>query len=459
MSNRLGEEKINKLLWELSIPAILGMISGAIFNIVDRYFVGKINPLALSGVGITMPIQMLQMALILVIGIGAATLVSIQLGEDKKEEAEETLYLSFKYIIIAMILFAGFFVLFFDPIMAMIGVSDAVYEYARPYILILMIGSVVGIPGYCLNNSLRSIGKAKVTMQAILWSSLLNAVLDPIFIFTLDMGIAGAAIATVISQVALTVYVTHYFISKKDLVIHLKRKKVEGELQKLKRICIHGSPSFFTQILASFVNVFINTSAVAYGSDLDVAALVIISSVFSFYHMFIIGLAQGNQPIIGYNWGSKQYERVKESLIRSLVYASLISIALFTLLMWQPGILVSIFTDDAGLKEITVTGMRLHFLMLFMIGIQTISSQYFQGVGRPKMSTFLMLLRYGLVIVPAILLLGPRIGIRGIYLSNAISDGIASLVALAFIVKEIHHLTSLQQAAGRIQGEMVIDTK
>ena len=444
MDNRLGQEKVNKLLWELSIPAILGMLSGAIFNIVDRYFVGKINPLALSGVGITMPIQMFQMALILMIGIGAATLVSIKLGEGKKEEAEEILYLSFKYIIITMILFAALFVVFFDPIMASIGVSDAVYGYAKPYILILIIGSIVGIPGYCLNNSLRSIGKANVTMQAILWSSLLNAILDPIFIFVFDMGIAGAAIATVISQLALTLYITHYFITNKTLIINLKHKRVDNELKKMKDICATGSPSFFTQILASFVNVFINTSAVAYGSDLDVAALIIISSIFSFYHMFIIGLSQGNQPIIGYNWGSKQYDRVKESLIRALVYASIMSVALFVLLMWQPGILVSIFTDDVALKEITVSGMRLHFLMLFLIGVQTISSQYFQGVGRPRTSTFLMMLRYGIIIVPSILVLGPQIGIKGIYLSNAISDGVASLIAFAFILKEIKYLTKLQ---------------
>ena len=305
MNTKLGQEKIGKLLWELSIPAILGMLSSAIFNIVDRYFVGKINPLALSGVGITMPIQMLQMAIILLIGIGSATLVSIRLGEGKKEEAEDIVFLSFKYIIISMLAFAGLFIVFCDPILEAISVSDAVYAYAKPYILIIIVGSIVGIPGYCLNNSLRSIGKANVTMKAILWSSILNIILDPIFIFSLDMGIAGAAIATVISQMALTIYISWYFISKKDLLINLKYKKVEGELEILKKIFSNGSPTFFTQIFASAVNVYMNSRAVFYGSDLDIAAMTIISTVFSFYHMFVIGLSQGNQPIVGYNWGSK----------------------------------------------------------------------------------------------------------------------------------------------------------
>lgn len=445
MNTKLGQEKVGKLLWELSIPAILGMMSSAIFNIADRFFVGKIDPFALSGVGITMPIQMLQMAIILLIGIGSATLISIRLGEDKQEEAENILFLSFKYIIISMLVFAIIFVIFCEQILAAISVSDSVYIYAKPYILIIIIGSIIGIPGYCLNNSLRAIGKANITMKAILWSSILNIILDPIFIFTLDMGISGAAIATVISQTALTIYVTYYFVTNNTLVIKLKYKKVKNELEILKKVFSNGSPSFFTQILASFVNVFINTSAVHYGSDLDVAAMTIISAIFSFYHMFVIGIAQGNQPIIGYNWGSKQYHRVRESLIRSLTYSTIISVVLFLVIQIYPSLLISIFTSDESLKSTAVLGMRLYFLMIPLIGVQTISSQYFQGVGKPKFSTVLMVLRYGVVIVPSILILAPLIGIKGIYLSNAISDAIASLIALLFIVKEIRKLSKLEE--------------
>lgn len=456
MDNRLGSARINRLLWELSIPAMLGMLSGAIFNIVDRYFIGKINPLALSGIGITMPIQMLQMALILLIGIGAATLVSIRLGEGKRQEAEDILFLSFKYVTLAMIAFAALFVAFFDPLMALLNVSESVYGYAKPYILIIIVGAIVGIPGYCLNNSLRSIGKANVTMQAILWSSILNMVLDPIFIFVLDMGIAGAAIATVLSQMALTIYITHYFMTRADLAITLRlgRWRVPNEFGHLKAIAVNGSPSFYTQILASVVNVFINSSAIRYGSDLDVAAITIISTIFTFYHMFMIGLAQGNQPIVGYNWGSGQFDRVRESLLRSLFYATVMSVLLFAFLMLKPELLISIFAEDAELKRITVIGMRLHFLMLPMMGIQTISSQYFQAAGKPKTSTTLLFLRYGFVVVPAILILGPRIGIRGIYLSNAISDGVASFVALGFILAE---LAMLKRRASSVaeSGEVI----
>ncbi len=446
MNSKLGQEKISKLLWELSIPAILGMMSSAIFNIADRYFVGKINPLALAGVGITMPVQMLQMAIILLIGIGSATLISIRLGENNKEEAEDILFLSFKYIIISMLIFAMVFLLFCDPILRAIAVSTDVYGYARPYIIIITVGAVVGIPGYCLNNSLRSIGKANITMKAILFSSLLNVILDPILIFTFDMGIAGAAIATVISQAALTIYITYYFITNKELIINLKYKKVPNELEILKKVFTNGSPSFFTQIFASLVNVYINANAVFYGSDLDVAAMTVISTIFSFYHMFVIGLAQGNQPIIGYNWGSKRYDRVKESLIRSLIYSSIISVALWLLIQIYPDILITIFTDDPDLKRIASNGMRIYLFMIPLIGMQTISTQYFQGVGKPKLSTVLMMLKYGLILVPAIFVLAPKIGIKGIYMSNAISDGGASLIAIFFIIREISNLSRLAKS-------------
>lgn len=446
MNTNLGQEKVSRLLWELSIPAILGMLSSAIFNIADRYFVGKISPLALSGVGITMPIQMFQMALILLIGIGSSTLISIRLGEGKKEEAEDILFLSFKYIVISMLVFALGFIVFCDQVLGWISVSDAVHQYARPYILIIIVGSVVGIPGYCLNNSLRSIGKANITMKAILWSSILNIILDPIFIFALDMGIAGAAIATVISQMALTIYITHYFIKNKELIINLKYKKVENELAILKRIFSNGSPSFFTQIFASGVNVYINSNAVFYGSDLDVAAMTIISTCFSFYHMFVIGISQGNQPIIGYNWGSKQYDRVRTSLKLSLFYSSLISVALWFLIQTYPDLLVGFFTDDPDLIAISVRGMKLYLMMIFLIGAQTIATQYFQGVEKPKLSTFLMVLRYGVILVPSIAILAPRVGVIGIYASNAISDGIASVIAIFFIIKEMKNLSQLEKA-------------
>lgn len=447
MNNRLGEENINKLLWELSIPAILGMLSGAIFNIVDRIYVGMIDPLALAGVGITMPVQILHMSLVLLVGVGTSTLISIRLGEGKKDEAEEILFLALKYIVIAMILFAGFYIVFEDAILGMLSISEATMPYAKSYIEILIIGAIIGIPGYCLNNSLRAIGKARISMHIILFTSVLNIILDPIFIFVLDMGIAGAAIATVISQTVLTVYVIYMFVKGKDFAINLKFTKIHGEAKLFAQIMKNGSPSFLVQVLASLVSIFINWSFLNYGTDLDIASVTIMSTVFSFYHMIVFGIVQGNQPICGYNWGAKKYDRVAHSLRLSLIYSFVLSIFLFALIQFFPFILVRMFTNDSNLISLTSGAIRVYLSMLPLVGLQTISSQYFQAVGKPRLSSVLSFLRYGVIVVPSILIMAPAFGVDGIYMSNAVSDFIASVIAIGFIIAELKNLSRMHHGS------------
>ncbi len=453
-SNQLGEKSVHRLLWELSIPAMLGMLSSAIFNVADRYFVGRIDPLALSGVGITMPIQIMQMAIVLLIGIGSSTLVSIRLGENRRQEAEEILFVAFKYIILLMAAFAAVFMLFKDQVLDLLHVSEAVYPYAEPYIVIMIVGGIVGIPGYCLNNSIRAIGKTKVSMLAILYSSLLNIVLDPLLIFVFDLGVAGAAIATVISQTAFTVFITGYFLYKRDLDIHLKLRRVPEEGRILKQIFINGSPSFYVQVLASFMNIYINSSFVRYGSDLDVAAITIIATIFSFYHMVVFGIVQGNQPIVGYNMGSRRYDRVAKAIEWSLLYSFVLSVLLFAVIQLYPQLLVGFFATDPELIAIASGGIRIYLLMLPLIGPQTIAAQYFQSASKPKLSSFLLLLRYGVIVVPLIILLAPRLGVFGIYLSNAVSDLVASAVAIFFITIELKQLGALRTQE-KISGEGV----
>ena len=438
---KLGTEKISKLLWQLSIPAILGMLSSAIFNLADRYFVAKLSSEALTAVGITMPVQILQMAFILLLGIGTSSLISIKLGEGKTKEAESILWLALKYIVIFLVAFALLFVLFLDPILNMLSIKDKdVWNYAREYITIIIIGSIPGIPGYCLNNSLRSIGKASVSMKVIAVTSLLNIILDPIFIFTFKMGIAGAALATVISQTTLTVYVIYAFIKREDFAIHLNFKKVKDEFILLKESIRLGIPSFFVQIFATVVNLFLNTSLVKYGSDMDVAALTLMSGIFSFYHMVVVGLVQGNNAICGYNWGAKLYGRVKKSLELSLLYSFLLSFALFIIIMLYPQAIIGRLTDNPLLADLTCEGIRYYLLMLPLIGPQTVSAQYFQVVGKPRLRSFLAFFRYGIIIIPSIIILAPRMGAKGVYISNAISDGLASLIALCFIIYELIRL-------------------
>lgn len=443
MNQNLGHEKVSRLLWQLSIPAILGMLSSAIFNIVDRIFVGKISSDALTAVGITMPIQILQMALVLLVGIGSSSLISIKLGEKKIEEAEQVLYLAFKYIVIFLAAFAGLFLIFLDPILQLLSISESVMPYAKEYIVIIIVGSIIGIPGYCLNNSLRSIGQAKTSMNIIMVTSILNIILDPIFIYGFEWGIAGAAIATVISQTTLTVYVIWAFCKRSDFMIHLAIRKVEHEGRLLKESMQMGLPSFYVQILAAAVNMFINRSLLHYGTDLDIAAVTIMSSIFSFYHMVVFGIVQGNNAICGYNWGAKQYERVKQSLLLSIKAAFLLSTILFLVIEFFPQLLVGMFSSEPALVAVASKEIRVYLCMLPLVGVQTVGAQYFQAVGKSRRSSVLAFLRYGVIVVPAILVLAPMFGVNAIYLSNALSDGAASVVAIVCILVEIKQLCRL----------------
>lgn len=443
MSHNLEKEKVNRLLWQLSIPAILGMLSSAIFNIADRIFVGKINSMALTAVGITMPIQIFQMAFILLIGIGSSSLISIKLGEGKKEEAEDILYLAFKYIVLFLIVFSVLFLLFLNPLLSLLAVSKQVIPYAKIYIVIIVVGAIIGIPGYCLNNTLRAIGQAKMSMKIIVITSILNIILDPIFIFTFKLGIAGAAIATVLSQTVLTIYVVYAFIKRTDFLVNLKRRKVARENALLKEFLKMGMPSFYVQILATAVNMIINYSLILFGTDLDIAAVTIMASIFSFYHMVIVGIVQGNNTICGYNWGAKQYGRVRKSLELSLFASFLLSSVLFVMIQLFPHLLVDVFTDDTELARITSSGIKLYLSMLPLVGLQIVSSQYFQAVGKATKSSILSFLRYGIIIIPAIIILAPSLNVKGIYLSNALSDGIASTISIVYIWFEIKRLKRL----------------
>ena len=445
MKQNLGTEKVNQLLWQLSIPAILGMLSSAIFNIVDRIYVGKISSYALTAVGITMPIQILQMAFILLVGVGSSSLISIKLGEEKKEEAEAILYLAFKSIIVFLIVFAGLFMIFLDPILDLLAISKEVYPYAKVYIVVIIVGSIIGIPGYCLNNSLRSIGQAKTSMNIIVVTSILNIILDPIFIFVFKLGIAGAAIATVISQATLTIYVIYVFMKRKDFMIHLRKCEVDHEGKLLVEAFRMGLPSFYVQVLATVVNVFINNSLLRYGTDLDIAAVTIMASIFSFYHMVIFGIVQGNNAICGYNFGAKRYDRVRRSLELALLYGFALSAILFIVIQVYPSGIVGMFSDDPILVENASIGIRIYLCMLPLIGLQTVSSQYFQAVGKAKRSSMLSFLRYGVIIVPTILVFAPKLGVNGIYISNALSDGLASIIALIYIIIEVKRLKRLEQ--------------
>ena len=437
MKKDLGNDKISKLLLQLSIPAILGMLIAAIYNIVDRIFIGRTNPLGLTAIGITMPFQVIQMAFVLLIGVGGSTLMSIKYGEDDIESAEKILYNSLLYIIVSELVLTVLCIIFMEPIFHILGVSSSVETYARDYILIILLGGVPGLTGYCLNNMVRSLGFSKQSMIIVFTSSVINIILDALFILVLGLGVKGAAVATVISQTLVTVFVIYFFIKSKDVPVKLKFKNNRYNLNTIKEITSNGLPNFYMQIFGTVLGVLLNRFIINYGGDFHLASVTIITSIMMFFTMVIYGVSQGAQPIIGYNFGAKKIERSISALKIALATIIVVAITALIVLETVPEIFVQFFTNEKELIEITNHNIRLYILGVPFIGIHSIATTYFQSIKKPRISSVLYILKYGAVLIPLLYIVPRFMGVDGVYLSNALSDTTAGVVALILLIKDI----------------------
>ncbi len=444
MSKDLGNDKISKLLLDMSIPAILSMLVAAIYNIVDRIFIGRINPLGLTAIGITMPFQVVQMAFILLIGVGGSTLISIKYGENKYDSAEKILYNSLVLIIISELIISLVCIIFMDPIFDLMGVSKDVYGYAKDYIWIILIGGVPGLTGYCLNNSVRSLGHAKESMIIVMVSSILNIILDALFIFVFKWGVKGAAIATVISQTMVTVFVLYFFIKAEDIPIKFRKKNASFDLKAVWEIFQNGLPNFYMNLFGTIVSIILNRFIIDFGGDYHLASVTIISSVSLFITMIIYGISQGAQPLIGYNFGANKYHRIVETVKLSSGVIVAISSLFLIFIEFYPKLFVYPYTSDTRLLDITGHNIRVYLLGITFVGIHSIATTYFQSIRRPKISSLLYILRYGGILIPLLYIVPKIIGINGVYLSNALSDTISGVVALIFLYIDIRRLSKRQ---------------
>lgn len=444
MSKNLGNDKISKLLLDMSIPAILSMLVAAIYNIVDRIFIGRINPLGLTAIGITMPFQVVQMAFILLIGVGGSTLISIKYGEKKYDSAEKILYNSLVLIIISELIISLVCIIFMDPIFDLLGVSKDVYRYAKDYIWIILIGGVPGLTGYCLNNSVRSLGHAKESMIIVMVSSILNIILDALFIFVFKWGVKGAAIATVISQTMVTVFVLYFFIKAEDIPIKFRKKNASFDLKAVWEIFQNGLPNFYMNLFGTIVSIILNRFIIDFGGDYHLASVTIISSVSLFITMIIYGISQGAQPLIGYNFGANKYHRIVETVKLSSGVIVAISSLFLIFIEFYPKLFVYPYTSDTRLLDITGHNIRIYLLGITFVGIHSIATTYFQSIRRPKISSLLYILRYGGILIPLLYIVPKIMGINGVYLSNALSDTISGAVALIFLYIDIHSLSKRQ---------------
>lgn len=437
--NILQTESVGKLLLKFSIPAIVGMMVNALYNVVDRMYIGWIGPLAMTGIGLNLPFMTLLMGFGMLIGIGAGANISIRLGQGRKDEAESVLGNAVSLLILTMtsVMLIGF--VFKTPLLYLFGASPATIGYADQYITIILAGAVIQGLGFGINNIIRAEGNPQIAMYTMLIGAIVNIALDPLFIFTFNLGIRGAALATIISQFVSMVWVLHHFTSKNSqLKLHWNALKLKMPI--VISILAIGISPFSMQVAASIVSILANNALRTTGGDLAIGAMTVINAIAIFFLMPIFGLNQGSQPIIGFNFGAKAYNRVKEALKLAIGAATLICLVGFVLTQFFTIYLIRIFNSDPELIRITMRGMRIFLSMLPLIGFQIISANYFQATGKASKAIFLSMLRQVLVLIPMLLLLPPLIGLDGVWFAGPIADFSASVVTALFLFREIKHL-------------------
>lgn len=444
----LGTESIGKLLIRFSIPAIIGMVVNMLYNVVDRIYIGNIpdiGGLAITGVGITMPITQIITGVGMLVGIGTSASISIAFGKKKRDEAQKYLGNGFMSIVIVSIAIAILGNLFATPILRLFGGSDLTIPYAEAYIRPLFIGTIFNLCAFGLNHSISSDSNPKVGMYTMVIGAIINIVLDPILIFVFNMGIAGAAYATVISQFVASGWVINYFTRSKKSTIKLTLADMKIDLSIIKKILMIGLAPFCMQVASSIVTVISNRALMTYGGDLAIGAMAIITSLSTIFIMPIFGLNQGAQPIMGYNFGAKQYKRVRQTYIYSLVISTAILVASFLFIQLFPKAAVSMFNNDRELTDITVSGMRIFLLSMPLIGIQMTASNYYQAVGKVKKAMIISLTRQVLFLIPAFIILPKFFGLKGVWSAGPIADLLAVTLSGFIILKEMKHLKQVEK--------------
>ncbi len=437
----LGEEKIPKLLLRLSVPAIVGMLVNGLYNVVDRIFIGNgVGTLGLAGATIGFPIMIVLMGFGMLIGLGATPLISIKLGEGNKEQAEQVLGNGFVLLIGTSIALSALGLVLLSPLLRLFGASEAVLPYAKDYLGIILWGNVFQAISMGMNGFIRAEGNAGIAMLTMLIGAVMNLILDPIFIFAFGWGIKGAAFATVISQAISASWVLyHYFSGRSSLKLHIKKVKLRSDI--VIKILAIGFAPFVLQIANSVLGIVVNNSLIHYGGDIAISAMGIINSILLFVQMPIFGINQGAQPVIGFNYGAKKYDRVRSALRLAIAAATGIALLGFLAIqLFTVGIVSMFNSKDTELIAFSVRAIRICTIFMPLIGFQIISSNYFQAVGKPRYSAALSLSRQVLFLIPLVLILPLFFKLNGIFMAGPVSDLLSSTVTAVFIFRELKRL-------------------
>ena len=429
----LGTKPVGKLLAQYALPAIIAMTAASLYNIIDRVFIGQVvGPMAISGLAITFPFMILAAAFGAAVGVGAATTISVKLGQKDYESAENTLGNTITLNLIIGLAFGGICLLFLDPILRFFGASDTTLPYARDFMQIILAGNVFSHMYFGMNAVLRAASKPRMAMFATIFTVAMNILLDAVFILWWHWGIKGAAFATVISQVLALCWQMKLFSNKNEL-LHLKRDIYKLKANLVRNIISIGISPFLMNACACVIVIFINNQLVKFGGDIAVGAYGIANSIAMIFIMFVIGLNQGMQPIAGYNYGAQQYGRMMRVVKLSIITAICIMLTGWALAMFAPYYCARMFTKDPELIKGSIKAIQIIMMMYPFIGCQMVITNFFQCIGKVKISIFLSLSRQLLFLLPLLVLLPNFYGINGVWASMPTSDLISVIVAISIM--------------------------
>ena len=442
----LGTDSLSSLLWRYAMPAIIAQVSSSLYNIIDSIFVGQgVGPLAISGLALTMPVMNLSAAFGAMVGVGSSALTSIRLGQGNKRAAELILGNVVLLNVMMGVAFMALGLIYLDDLLYMFGASDESIPYAREFMRVILIGNVITHLYLGLNNQLRVTGYPQKAMHTMLLSVVLNLVLCPLFIFVFKWGIAGSAWATVIAQTVALGWQLHHF-SRKQNFLSFRRDSFRFNLDIVRGTLSIGMAPFIMQCCACVVVIFVNNTMQDYGGDLAIGAYGIVNRVAFLFTMVVMGLNHGMQPIVGYNYGAKNYERVRRILFMTIGWATLVTTVGFLVCQLFPEYVVRLFAKEDGSGDATQLialashGLQAILIAFPIVGFSIVVGNFFQYIGKAKRAILLSMTRQMLFILPLLVVLPPKWGQDGVWYSIPIADTMAMVLALGLLIYQLRKL-------------------
>lgn len=444
--DELKHEKISKLLIKYSTPAIIGMMFNSLYNLVDTIFVGRSGgSLAIAGLAIAFPIQMLIMAIAQTVGIGAASMISRNLGAGNQRKAEKVAGTSFGIITMASIVVTILGLIFLTPLLRLFGATENILPYASEYLSVIIMGTFFFTFGVSSTNLIRAEGNAKVAMFTVIIGIGSNIILDPIFIFGFNLGIQGAAIATVISQIISFIYLIRYFLRDQSM-LKIQRQDLIIDFSLLPEMLSIGVSSFTRTVAGSLFSIILNNSLAYYGTDLHIAIVGVSNRILMFLLMPLFGIIQGLQPIVGFNYGAKNPQRVKEALKLAIISSTAIAVFGFLVILLFTEPLLRLFNNEPQLISQGIPILRTIVIFLPIVGFQVVGASIFQAIGKAKPALFLSMSRQILFLIPAILILPLFFKLPGIWYAFPVSDLLSAIITLIWVFREVKLLNNMHTA-------------